>query len=85
MPRGSLKWALWLFLIAMSFAVMEGYSLHENTSTFSRFIWNVSEAFRPFQGFVMFGAGFLTCHFWWGGRVSFRQPDIEEDDHEKRR
>jgi hypothetical protein len=79
MPKGSLKWAFWLLIIAVSFAVMEAYSFYDNTSTLSRFIWNVSEAFRPFEYIAGFLTGFLVCHFWWGGRVGFGKPDEKED------
>ena len=79
MPKGSLKWAIWLLLIAVSFAVMETYALYYNTSTYSRFIWNISEAFRPFAFFAGFLNGFLVCHFWWGGSVKFGKADTKEE------
>jgi hypothetical protein len=71
MMKGSLKWAVWLFLIVVSFSVMEGYSLVDNTSTLSRFVWNITAAFPPFPYLIGFACGFLCCHFWWGGIVSF--------------
>jgi hypothetical protein len=68
---GSWKWAAWLLLIFISFSVMEGWSLHENTSTLSRFVWDVTAYFPPFPWIAGFVTGFLCCHFWWGGIVPF--------------
>lgn len=67
MQRGSVKWAVWLFFLVTSFAVMEGYSLFDDTSTLSRFVWNVTAAFPPTPFIAGFLAGFLCCHFWWIG------------------
>jgi hypothetical protein len=71
MMKGSMKWAIWLFCLVASFAVMEGWSLHDNTSTLSRFVWTVTYYFPPTPFVAGFLAGFLCCHFWWGGIVSF--------------
>ena len=73
------KWAAWLLFVVVSFSILEGYSIVDHTSTLSRFVWTVSAAFPPFQGLIMFGAGFLCCHFWWGGIVAFRPVNKVED------
>lgn len=79
MIKGSLKWAVWLFLIVATFSVMEGWSLHDDTSTLSRFVWNVTAAFPPFPWVAGFLTGFLVCHFWWGGIVAFAPPNVKKD------
>lgn len=71
MMKGSMKWAIWLFALVASFSVMEGYSLYDNTSTLSRFVWTLTAYFPPLPFVAGFLAGFLCCHFWWGGIVSF--------------
>lgn len=79
MPRGSIKWAVWLALIAATFAGMEAWSLVHGTSTLSRFVWNITEAFKPFAFLAGFLNGFLVCHFWWGGVIPFSKPDVKEE------
>lgn len=66
------KWAIWLILIVGSFACMEGWALYHDTPTLSRWVWNVSAAFPPFGWLAGLITGFLACHFWWGGIVSFK-------------
>ena len=75
MMKGSIKWAFWLFFLVMSFAVMEAWSLHDNTSTLSRFVWNVTAAFPPTPFIAGFLAGFLCCHFWWMGNPFVDKAD----------
>ena len=65
-------WVIWLLAVIFSFAFLEGFALYDHTSTLSRFVWTVSAAFPPIQFIAGFLAGFLCCHFWWGGIVSFR-------------
>ena len=69
--KGSWKWAAWLLAFVASFSLMEGWSLYDDTSTLSRFVWNVTAAFPPTPFVAGFLAGFLCCHFWWGGIVPF--------------
>lgn len=64
-------WASWLLLLIASFSALEGYALLENTTTLSRFVWTVTAAFPPLPFIAGFLAGFLCCHFWWGGIVPF--------------
>jgi hypothetical protein len=64
-------WPSWLVLIAISFAGLESYALATGKPTLSRFIWTLSAAWAPFPWFAGFLAGFLVCHFWWGGAVTF--------------
>lgn len=78
--KGYWKWAAWLLLIAVSFSVMEGYSLYDNTATLSRFVWTVSSYFPAFPWIAGFITGFLVCHFWWGGIVPFA-PVKKDDEH----
>lgn len=73
MMKGSWKWAAWLLFLIGSFAVMEGYSLYDNTSTLSRFVWNLTAAFPPTPFVAGFLAGFLCCHFWWLGNPAVDQ------------
>ena len=55
------------------FAAMEGYALtHDDAITLSRFVWEISAAWPPLPFVCGFIAGFLCCHFWWGGIVSFK-------------
>lgn len=64
-------WAIWLFVIAASFALFEGLALHRGTPTLSRWVWTVSKAWPPFPWLVGVLVGFLAAHFWWGGIVCF--------------
>ena len=64
-------WVFWVVAIAASFAGAEGYALARNKPTLSRTVWIVTKAWPPLQGVAMFIAGFLFCHFWWGGAVCF--------------
>jgi hypothetical protein len=65
-------WTLFLAGIILIFAGLEGYALANNQPTLSRYVWTLSKEWPPFPYFVGFACGFLTCHFWWGGIVSFR-------------
>jgi hypothetical protein len=68
----NLYWTIWLFvLLPLSFGVGEAYALANRRTTLSRYIWNLSKAWPPFPFFAGFLAGFLACHFWWGGIVPF--------------
>ena len=64
-------WASWLLLLVVSFAGLEGYALINNATTLSRFVWTITAAFPPIPFIAGFLAGFLCCHFWWGGIVPF--------------
>jgi len=61
----NLTWPLWIVLIAVSFAALEGYALATKRSTLSRFVWNISKAWPPFGWVCGVLVGFLACHFWW--------------------
>ncbi len=65
--RGSAKWVIWLTTMALSFAILEAWAIHEHTDTLSRFVWNLSQAFPPIIFIAGFLGGFLCCHFWWMG------------------
>lgn len=69
--RWNLLWTGWLLFIIISFAAFEGYALYSGGTTLSRYVWNLSVAWPPFGWFAGFTTGFLVCHFWWGGIVSF--------------
>ncbi len=64
-------WASWILLLVVSFSLLEGYALIENQTTLSRFVWTITAAFPPIPFIAGFLAGFLCCHFWWGGIVPF--------------
>lgn len=65
-------WTIWLFaLVPLSFAAAEAYALKTGRTTLSRYVWTISKAWPPFPFFAGFLAGFLACHFFWGGIVSF--------------
>lgn len=64
-------WPAWLTVIVLSFAGFESYAIVSNKSTLSRFVWDLTAAWPPTPYVVGFIVGFLTCHFWWGGIVSF--------------
>lgn len=67
-----LYWTLWLFvLLPLSFAGAEFYAIRKNKRTLSAYVWNLSKKWPPFPFFAGFLTGFLACHFWWGGVVSF--------------
>ena len=75
----TLVWPLWVLSIIGatigSFAWLESYALKNDKDTFSRFVWTLT-ANQPwivvlFVGILAFILGFLACHFWWGGIVSF--------------
>lgn len=65
------KWIIWVLFLMVSFGVLEYESFANNTDTLSRTVWTFSAAFPPFGYICGFIAGFLACHFWWGGAVSF--------------
>ena len=65
-------WPAWLLAIVATFAGLETYAIKSGTPTLSRFIWTLSEAWPPFPWIAGFITGFLVCHFWWGGIVSFK-------------
>jgi len=64
-------WPAWIGAIALTFAVAEGWAIEHNEMTLSAFVWWLSAAFPPIPYIAGFLAGFLTCHFWWGGVVAF--------------
>jgi hypothetical protein len=64
-------WTLWLLAIAVSFAIFEGWALKTGRPTLSRWTWDISKAWPPYPFFAGLIVGFLACHFWWGGIVSF--------------
>ena len=80
MMKGSIKWAVWLLLIVITFSVMEAWSLHEGTTTLSRSIWIITAAFPPFPWIAGYLTGFLCCHFWWGGIISFKPVNQDKGD-----
>jgi hypothetical protein len=65
-------WAIWIAAIAATFAFAEGFAIQHGTTTLSRFVWDVTAAWPPLPFIAGFLAGFLCCHFWWGGIVSFK-------------
>lgn len=69
--RWNILWTGWLLFIVSSFAAFEGYALISGGTTLSRYVWNLSAAWPPFPFVAGFLTGFLACHFWWGGVVSF--------------
>lgn len=65
-------WIVYLVVfLGIGFVVGETIALATGGITLSRFVWMVSAAFPPFGFFMGFIAGFLACHFWWGGAVAF--------------
>jgi len=60
-------WGLWVFLIAVSFAVLESLALYRGRPTLSRSVWTWSKNFPllPFLAGLL--AGGLAVHFWWMG------------------
>ena len=76
MRKGSLKWVVWLCALVLSFAIMEGLSLHDNTSTLSHFVWVLTADFPPILYIAGFLAGFLCCHFWWMGSPNVDQGQV---------
>jgi hypothetical protein len=65
-------WTLWLFVfLPVSFGAAEAYALHTGKPTLSQYVWRLSKAWPPFPFVAGFLAGFLACHFWWGGSTCF--------------
>lgn len=64
-------WSIWLLVILVSFALMEGFAIKTSRMTLSRYTWTASKAFPPLPFLIGFLVGFLACHFWWGGSVTF--------------
>lgn len=62
-------WAIWLLLLAASFAAIEAWRLYTGGITLSRFVWNASKAWPPFPWVAGLLTGFLAAHFWWGGAL----------------
>ena len=69
--KGGWIWASWLLAFVTSFALLEGYALYDGDATLSRFVWTATAYFPPLPFIAGFLAGFLACHFWWGGIVPF--------------
>ena len=65
----SLVWVTWLFVIGVSFALLEGYALRNSKTTLSRFIWDASKAWPPLPFVIGTGVGILASHFWWIGQA----------------
>lgn len=63
----SWMWVVWLLVIIVSFALIEGYALRhpERQNTLSRFIWGLGQEW-PLT-LVLFGMlfGGLAVHFFW--------------------
>lgn len=64
-------WIFWVLMIAATFAVLEGHAIKNGTPTLSRTVWTISAKWPPLPFVAGFLAGFLACHFWWGGIVCF--------------
>ena len=57
-------WSIWLLLIVVSFAALEGLAW-QHGETLSRFIWNLSEEWPLFIWIAGVISGGLAVHFWW--------------------
>ena len=58
-------WTAWLLVIAVSFAVLEGYALRSGRTTLSRYVVSASRAW-PLLPFVLgLIIGVLANHFFW--------------------
>lgn len=64
-------WVFWILAIAVTFGILEGVAIKTGRTTLSRTVWIVSKAWPPLPFVAGFLAGFLACHFWWGGIVCF--------------
>lgn len=65
-------WTIWLFFgLPLSFGLAEAYAIWKGKQTLSQYVWELSKVFPPFPFIAGFLAGFLACHFWWGGAVCF--------------
>jgi len=69
-----LFWWFWVLLIAVSFGAFEAFALRTGRATLSRTVWDTTKAWPPLPFIAGGVAGFLACHFWWGGIVCFAPP-----------
>ena len=65
-------WPVWIVAIAVSFSGLEAYAIASKQTTLSRFVWDLTAAWPPLPFIAGFLAGFLVCHFWWGGSFTFK-------------
>lgn len=70
----SLYWTALFVGFAILAIAGETYALQTDRTTMSRYVWNASKAFPALPLFVGLVAGFLFCHFFWGGIVCFAPP-----------
>jgi hypothetical protein len=70
-PKGYWLWASWLLFLIVSFAILETIALETGTPTLSRSVWTWTQNWPELPFVAGLIAGFLACHFWWGGIVSF--------------
>jgi hypothetical protein len=64
-------WVFWVLTIAVTFAILEGWAIKTGRTTLSRTVWTISADWPPLPFVAGLVAGFLACHFWWGGVVCF--------------
>jgi hypothetical protein len=64
-------WVFWVVLIAVSFGIAEGWAIKTHRITLSATVWAITKAWPPLPFVAGLLAGFLACHFWWGGIVFF--------------
>lgn len=64
-------WAGWIVFLIVSFAIAEGWALAKGRTTLSRSVWTWSRNWPPLPFVAGLVAGFLACHFWWGGITCF--------------
>lgn len=59
-------WTIWIVIAVLGgFAAGETYALARNKTTFSRYVWTISQAFPLLPFIVGAVVGVLACHFWW--------------------
>jgi hypothetical protein len=69
-------WIIWLLVIVISFAILEGYAFKhpDRENTLSRFIWSVGQKWP--LSLVLFGMlfGGLSVHFYWNWCPALMPP-----------
>ena len=73
--RFPIWWTVYLIVIVLGFAVLEGLALATGGTTLSRYVWEVNQDWPLFipLGCMVFGV--VICHFLWHWIPPGSKPD----------